>query len=101
MSKNPLITKNSVKLIETLSSLKVDKKEQEYFVRQFNETLSVINELEHLKTKNIKPTYQVTGLVNVFRQDIIENERILKQEEALSGSKNIYNGYFVVKAIFK
>jgi len=31
---------------------------------------------------------------------MIEKERMLTQEEALSNAKNTYNGYFRVKAIF-
>jgi len=42
----------------------------------------------------------ITSLRNVFRDDVIENDRILNQEECLSNAKNAYNGYFMVEAIF-
>lgn len=101
MNKNKNITSSKVKVIENLSRLIVDVKEKEYFTKQFNETISVVDKLGEIKTENIKPTHQVTGLINVFREDKIDKNRILTQEEALSGSKNTHKGYFVVKAVFE
>lgn len=101
MGKSKKITKDIVKSIEGLSRLEIKKDEVEFFTKQFNETLSVVEKLNKVDTKTTKATHQVTGLINVFREDKIEKERILKQKEALSGSKHIYEGCFVVEAVFK
>jgi aspartyl/glutamyl-tRNA(Asn/Gln) amidotransferase C subunit len=96
-----LITRETVSKMVKLSNLNVDKKEENYFTKQFNETLATIDNLNKLDTKNINETSHVTGLSNVFREDIIEKSRMLSQKDALANGKKIYNGYFLVKAIFE
>jgi len=59
-----------------------------------------MSKIKTLDTTGIKETSQVTNLKNVFREDMIEKERMLTQEEALSNAKNTLDGYFKVKAIF-
>lgn len=83
-----------------LSNLPVDKKQEEYFTKQFNETLAAVDVLEEVKTEKTPGTFNVTGLKNVFRKDIIEREKVLSQDEALSNAKKKHEGYFVVDAIF-
>lgn len=99
--KNNILGKEMIEKIKILSHLKIDNKESSYFERQFKETLKVVDNLGKIDTKNIKTTNQVTGLNNVFREDRVDKKRILSQKEALSNAKNTYNGYFLVKAIFK
>lgn len=84
-----------------LSNLKVSKEEEDYFKKQFDETLKIIDEFEELDTKDVKETYTVTGTKNVFREDKIDPQNILSQEEALSNSKSTHNGYFVVDAVLQ
>ncbi len=100
MSKKRLISKDTVKKMVALSNLKVDLKEQSYFTKQFNETLTNINKLNQLDTKKVEGTSNVTGLSNVFREDKIEKIRMFTQKEALSNAKKTHKGYFLVKAIF-
>lgn len=93
-------TSQTTSSIARLSNLSLDKKEEEYLTKQFNETLKVVDKLDELRTQKTPETSQVTGLKNVFREDKVEKDRILSQEEALSGAKKIHQGYFVVNAIF-
>lgn len=88
-----------VKMVK-LSNLKVDKKELPYFIKQFNETIKIVQSLRRLRTKNVPTTNQVTKLANVFRKDVVDRERVLSQKQALSNAKNSYQGYFVTKAVF-
>ena len=83
-----------------MSNLEVNKKENVYFEKQFNETIKVIGELDRLDTSKVNPTYHVTGLNNVFREDLVDESRILKQEDVLSSAKSEYKGYFLIKALF-
>jgi len=94
------ITKKVVEKMVKLSNLTIENKEIEYFTRQFNETLEIVDKLNNLDTDGVEGTSQVTGLINVFRKDIVEKNRMFSQKEALSNSKNTYKGYFLVKAIF-
>lgn len=85
--------------LANLAKLKVSKKEEKYFEKQFEQTLKIINDFDELDTSKIAQTYIVTGTKNVLREDIIDPLRILTQEEALSNAKNTHNGYFVVDAV--
>ncbi|MFV1917116.1 MAG: Asp-tRNA(Asn)/Glu-tRNA(Gln) amidotransferase subunit GatC [Patescibacteria group bacterium] len=100
MSKKNLITKGTVRQMIRLSNLKVDPKELNYFTKQFDETLIIVNKLSRLSTENISRTSNVTGLKNIFRRDVIERDRMFTQKEALSNAKKTHKGYFLVKAIF-
>jgi aspartyl/glutamyl-tRNA(Asn/Gln) amidotransferase C subunit len=94
-------TSKITKLMARLSKLTIDPKEEAYFTKQFNETLDIIQQFNKISTSKVKETSQVTGLENVFREDEIDEDRMLTQDEALSGTKNKHKGYFVVKSIFK
>ncbi len=98
--KTTLFSSNTTSKVAKLSKLEIDKKEELYLTKQFNETLSVIDQLAEPDTKNVLTTSQVTGLKNVFRKDLVDKERILSQKEALSNAKKVYGGFFVVKALF-
>ena len=88
-----------VKKLADLARLKIDKKEEIYFKKQFDKTLEIISAFNKVDTSNIKPTYIVTGTNNVLREDKIKSTKVLTQDEALSNAKRTHNGYFVVDAI--
>jgi len=90
-----------IKKLANLSKLTISVKEEKYFKAQFDETLKIIGQLEKLDTSEASETYSVTGTKNVLREDKINPENILTQEEALSNAKNTHNGYFVVDALMK
>lgn len=92
------LTKTEVLHIAKLANLTLTDKEVETFAEQLSETLNYVERLKELKTENVLPTYQTTGLKNVFREDKINPS--LSQEEALKNAKSVYLGYFKVKAIF-
>lgn len=92
-------TKEFTSKIAGLSNLDLDENEISYFTSQFNKTLDTINNLSKVDTKNVKEAYNISGLKNIFREDVIDKKRMLSQEEALSGTKRKHNGFFVVKGI--
>lgn len=79
--------------VAKLANLPLKPGEEEKFQKQFEETLKTIAVINKLDTAGIEPTSQVTGLVNIVRQDEIDSSRILPPP------KN-NNGYFVVPSIF-
>ncbi len=99
MKKN-LVSRKLTSKLARLSQLSFDAKEQEYFTQQFNETLETIDKLNSLNTLQVAETNQVTGLSNIFRDDVIEKGKMLSQKQALSNAKTTHEGYFVVKALF-
>lgn len=93
-----MLSKKQVQHIANLANIPLTEKELEKFQKQLGDVLEYIEILNELDTEKTKPTSQVTGLKNIFREDKIE--KCLSQGEALSTAKSKYNGYFKIKAIF-
>ena len=55
--------------------------------------------IQAIKTDNTEETHQVTNVVNVLREDKVDKNRMLSQEEALANAKETHDGYFLVEAI--
>lgn len=85
--------------IAKLANLSLSKEEKKKYEKQLNETLSYINNLTEIDTKDAEPTSQVTGLENVTREDTVTPS--LSQEEVLKNAKFTHNGFFKVKAILE
>ena len=93
------VTSDEVRKIAKLASLKLQPGEVDLFAGQFTETVDVINQLNEVDTSSVSATYQVTGLSNITRADVVDTARILPQEAALREAKLTSNGFFVVPRI--
>ena len=89
--------KINVPHIAKLANLPLSDEEIKKFESQLDETLSYVEKLSEINTKNVKPTSHVTGLENITREDRALPS--LTQKQALSNSKKTHNGSFVVDAI--
>lgn len=98
---NTKITSDEVKHIAKLAKLSLSDELIQKFSDQLTKVLDFMSSISQLDTKELNETYQVTGLENVFREDIIDESRVLSQKEALSNAKKTHNGYFVVESVFK
>ncbi|MBI3887999.1 Asp-tRNA(Asn)/Glu-tRNA(Gln) amidotransferase subunit GatC [Candidatus Microgenomates bacterium] len=87
--------------IAKLANLPIKSTEEGTFTKQLESILDIVSKLQKVATANIVPTAQVTGQVNVFRDDEIDVARMFSQEQALSNAKQQKNGFFVVPAIFE
>lgn len=86
--------------IAKLANLLIDADQEKLFTPQLTAILAFVSKLQKVPTKNIQPTAQVTGLVNVYRKDVVDEARILTQAQALSNAKKTHNGYFVVPSVW-
>lgn len=93
------ITIADVAKVGQLANLTLSDDEKTLFADQFSTTIKVIDQLNEINTQGIDPTSQVNHLENVTRPDVIDTDRVLTQAEALSGAKNIHQGFFVVKQV--
>lgn len=89
--------KMDVANIAKLANLPITDAEKEKFEKQLTETLTYIDELQEVPTKNVKPTAQVTELENVMREDNVTPS--LSQGRALQNATVQHNGFFIVPAI--
>jgi aspartyl-tRNA(Asn)/glutamyl-tRNA(Gln) amidotransferase subunit C len=95
------VTPSDVEHIAKLAQIPVSENEKQEFAKAFEETLGVVDELRELDVSKTKTTHQVTGLENIWREDVVEKEKMFSQKEALANSDNTHQGYFVVNRILE
>lgn len=101
MSKTNHFTTTQVAHIAQLANIPVSDQEAASLAESFNETMSVVNQLQELDTSTVPTTHQVTGLENVTRDDEIDEDRMFTQEEALANAARQHQGYFVVPQVIE
>jgi len=67
-----MITKEQVLRIAKLSKFELDEKEIEMYQGQLSSILTFVEQLAEVDTENVEPTYQVTGLQTVLRDDEVK-----------------------------
>lgn len=92
------LTKSDVEHIARLARLGLTRAELKTFQNQLLSILRYIGQLNELDTGGVEPVSQVTGLRNVFREDVTRPS--LTQEEALSNAPGQHNGFFKVRSVF-
>jgi aspartyl-tRNA(Asn)/glutamyl-tRNA(Gln) amidotransferase subunit C len=94
------LSKADVLHVAKLAKLNLTESEIKKFLPQLSSVVEHISELSKVDTSRVEPTSQTTGLTDVFRGDEIKESNIT-QDKALSGTEQIYNGYFKVPAILE
>jgi len=89
----------SVHHIAHLANIPITDEEAKALESAFSDTLAVIKQLEDISVKNVDPTYQVTNLENVLREDTVDERKMFSQKEALANAKTTYEGYIVVPQV--
>ena len=93
------ITKEQVNHIAHLSRLEIQEDEVDGYIEKLEKVVDLFNELNSVDTENIKPTYHVLDLVNVFREDVAQEG--MDREEVLKNSKETEVGQFKVPTIIE
>lgn len=93
------LTKDQVKHVAKLANLPLSRDEEELYSEQLSKILDYIDQLNKVDTKGVEPTFNVSGLENVFRAD--EPVVSLSQDEALQSTSQKENGFFVTKGVFQ
>lgn len=86
--------------IAKLAQLPITEEQAEELRKQVGTTVNYVSQIQSLETGDSEETSQVTGLENVFREDVVETQRSFTQEQALANAKRTHNGFFVVDAVF-
>lgn len=92
------LSKADVLKLARLSRLKLSEEEIDSFSTELSEILDYVDTLKGVDTKGLKPTYQVTGLVNVMRDDTLKSYQA-KPGELLKNAPSTSGGQFKVKRV--
>ena len=74
------ITNDDVRHLAQLSSLQIPDVEAESLRVGIEKIINYINQLDELDNDGVEPTYQVTGLQNVWRDDEIIDSSVSRQQ---------------------
>lgn len=74
------ITNDDVRHLAQLSSLQMSYAEVESLRADIEKIINYINQLDELDTDGVEPTYQVTGLQNVWRDDEIIDSSVSRRQ---------------------
>lgn len=74
------ITNDDVRHLAQLSSLQMSDAEVESLRADIEKIINYINQLDELYTDGVEPTYQVTGLQNVWRDDEIIDSSVSRRQ---------------------
>jgi len=92
-----MLSKEEVKKIATLSRIELSEAEVEKFQKELSTVLDYVEELKSVNVEGLEEVAQVTGLVNVQREDKVVDHG--NREEILKIAPETKDGYFKVKAI--
>jgi aspartyl-tRNA(Asn)/glutamyl-tRNA(Gln) amidotransferase subunit C len=92
------LSRDEVLKLAALSKLRLSDEEVERLRGELSEILSYVEVLDQVDIEGLEPTYQVTGLKNVYRPDETRDYGY-KQEELLKNAPAIQDNQFKVKRI--
>ncbi len=98
MVKTGAFTREDVERIAKLSNINLSDKELDFFTQVFADTVEYIKILDEIDTQDIQPTFQVTGLTNVFQTKGMQ--ATLTQDEALQNASSRIKDKFATKGVF-
>ena len=85
--------------VARLAALDVEEKELPKVVDQLNSIIGYVDMLAEIPTRGVVPTYHVHGVVNVFRDDVIESS--LEEDKLAENAPDFSKGFFRVPQIIK
>lgn len=95
------ISADQVDHIAHLANIPTTQSERNRLAHEFTDTLRVVDDLQQVDVTNIEPTHQVTGLENIWREDVVEEKRMFTQKQALANAQATHNGFFVVDRVLE
>lgn len=107
------LTEDQVKHVAKLANLPLSSSEEEKYSEQLSGILDYIEQLNEVDTSNTEPTFNVTSLTNVMREDdpqpgLTQKEALFSsgkqsflEEKGLSNASKKEDGMFVTKGVFE
>ena len=94
-----MFTEKDIEKLSELVKLPVSDSEKSKLSGMLSQTTEYIDMLDELDTSNVEPTYQVTGLINVFQSEDLS--QTLTQAEVLQNAKEKKEGMIATSAVLE
>jgi aspartyl-tRNA(Asn)/glutamyl-tRNA(Gln) amidotransferase subunit C len=92
------LSRDDVLKLAALSKLKLSDEEVERLRGELSEILNYVEILDKVDVSGMEPTYQVTGLENVWRSDEVKDYGY-KTEDLLKNAPAVHDNQFKVKRV--
>lgn len=92
------LTSEQIDKIAYLARIALTSEEKTQLMPQLSSILDFVAKLQEVDTKGVTETSQVTGLVDVWREDEVVRCEI-SREQLLKNTPNVKDGYIVVKRV--
>ncbi|HLD28108.1 MAG TPA: Asp-tRNA(Asn)/Glu-tRNA(Gln) amidotransferase subunit GatC [Patescibacteria group bacterium] len=91
------LSKQEVEHIATLARLELTEEDKNKYGKQLSDIFGYIEKMQEIDTANVESTSQVTGLLNVMREDeVVESDC---EVDLLDSAPENENGYIKVPKI--
>ncbi len=92
------LTPNEIRRLAKLARLHLNDSEVASLQKELSAILGYVEQLQAVDTKGVEPTAQVTGLINVMREDALEDYGV-STEQLLSNVPKVQKGFIKVPRI--
>ncbi|MBI4262365.1 Asp-tRNA(Asn)/Glu-tRNA(Gln) amidotransferase subunit GatC [Candidatus Uhrbacteria bacterium] len=92
---------SDVEHIAKLARIHLTDTEQQKLVTELSSILSYIDQLKAVDTTNVPPTAQVTGLTDVLRDDVSQQQSVDVREQLLNATPKRTGDFVETKAVFE
>lgn len=93
------ITEESLKQLAELSAIELTSSELDGLSGDLEKILSYIDQMQELNTDDVEPTYQVTDLQNVWRDDAVDNNGPMREALLSTAGQNTSNSQIKVPKV--
>lgn len=90
------LTRDDVLKLAQLARLSLSDEEIDRYSRELSEILHYVEQLQAVDVSNLRPTNQVTGLINVMRDDVTQRVKYTTQD-LLKGVPAVQDNQIKVK----
>jgi len=91
------ITPDEVRRIAALATIGLEEAEIDQMAGELDQIVTFVEQLQNVDTDGVEPTDQVTGLVDVWREDEVRSD--FSREELLANAPDQQDGFFKVKRV--
>lgn len=91
------ITPDEVRRIAALANIGLEEAEIKKMATELDQIVGFVEQLQQVDTEGVEPTNQVTGLVDVWREDEVKSN--YSREELLANAPAQENGFIKVKRV--
>lgn len=95
------ITAQTLEQLASLSALELSAEETTLFANDIERILTYVDQLAELDTDGVEPTYQVTGLHNVWREDeaTVGHDELARDDLLKLAKENVANNQIKVPKV--